>query len=66
MRNLTVKEKKIIIGNREFLHEQLAELQANLLDMTNEELVDYRDVLLERVNWCMQAILETDEDNIDW
>lgn len=65
MRNLTVEEKEIIIGNREFLHEQLAELQVDLLDMTNEELVDCRDVLLERVNWCMQTILETDEDNIE-
>lgn len=65
MRNLTVEEKEIIIDNREFLHEQLTELQADLDDMTDEELIDCRSILLERVNLCMKAILETDEDNID-
>ena len=43
MRNLTVEEKEIIIDNREFLHEQLTELQADLDDMTDEELIDPED-----------------------
>lgn len=63
-RVLNKKEKEIYIGNREELHEQLSELQADLEDMSDEELIDCRDALLERINWCMRAILETDEDNL--
>ena len=63
-RVLNEKEKEIYIGNREELHEQLSELQADLEDMSDEELIDCRDALLERINWCMRAILETDEDNL--
>lgn len=61
---LNEKEKEIYIGNREELHEQLSELQADLEDMSDEELIDCRNALLERINWCMRAILETDEDNL--
>lgn len=64
-RVLTVEEMEIYIGNRDELHEQLSELQADLEDMTDEELIDCRSTMLERVNRCMRAILETDEDNID-
>lgn len=64
-RALTVEEMEIYIGNRDELHEQLSELQADLEDMTDEELIDCRSTMLERVNICMRAILETDEDNID-
>ena len=63
-RVLNEYEQSIYLENREFLHEQLRELQADLLDMTDEELLDCRGILLERINWCMSAILETDEDNL--
>lgn len=42
----------------DFLREQLKELQADLLDMSDKELVECRSLLLERINWCMTAILE--------
>lgn len=61
---LNEKEKEIYIENRNELHEQLTELQADLEDMTNEELIECRGALLGRVNWCLRLILETDEDNI--
>lgn len=63
-RILNEKEKETFIKNRGTLHEHLSELQADLEDMSDEELVRYRSVLLERINWCLQAILEADEDNI--
>ena len=43
----------------DFLREQLKELQADLLDMSDKELVECRSLLLERINWCMTAILES-------
>ena len=64
-RILNEKEKEIYIGNREELHEQLSELQADLADMSDTELIECRETLLERINWCMIAILETDEDNMN-
>lgn len=64
-RLLSEKEKEIYIENRDELHEQLSELQADLEDMTDEELVECRSSLQKRVNWCLTAILETDEDNIE-
>lgn len=63
-RKLNDKEKEIYLDNRDFLHEQLFELQADLEDMTDEELIECRSIMLERVNWCMTAILETEEDNL--
>lgn len=48
----------LITGNNDFLREQLKELQADLLDMSDKELVECRSLLLERINWCMTAILE--------
>lgn len=63
-RILNEKEKETFIENREVLHEHLSELQADLEDMPDEELIGCRGILLERVNWCLQAILEIDEDNI--
>lgn len=65
-RVLSEKEKEIYIDNRGYLHEQLSELQADLEDMTDEELIECRSTMLERVNWCMRAILETGEDNEDY
>ena len=63
-RKLNDKEKEIYLDNRDFLHEQLFELQADLEDMADEELIECRSIMLERVNWCMTAILETEEDNL--
>lgn len=63
-KKLNNKEKEIYLDNRDFLHEQLFELQADLEDMTDEELIECRSIMLERVNWCMTAILETEEDNL--
>ena len=64
-RALSENEKEIYLNNRNYLHEQITELQADLEDMTDEELIGCRSTLLERVNWCMRAILETDEDNLE-
>lgn len=64
-RILSETEKVVYIENRDELHEQISELQADLEDMSDEELIECRSTLLERVNCCMKAILETDEDNLD-
>ncbi len=64
-RLLNDKEKEIYIKNRENLHFHLTELQADFEDMSNEELIECRNTMLERINACMIAILETDEDNIE-
>lgn len=64
-RILSEKEKELYVENREELHEQLSELQADLEDMSDSELIDCRSDLIERLNRCMTMILETDEDNID-
>lgn len=63
-RKLNNKEQIIYLENREFLHGQLCELQADLEDLTDEELIECRSVMLNRINSCMMAILETDEDNL--
>lgn len=64
-RILTEEEKKQLCENRPALHEHLTELQADLEDFSDRDLLKYRDVMLERVNKCMELILETDEDNLD-
>lgn len=33
-------------------------INAGSLDMSDKELVECRSLLLERINWCMTAILE--------
>lgn len=33
--------------------------ELDLLDMSDKELVECRSLLLERINWCMTAILES-------
>ena len=63
-RTLSEKEKEIYIKNRELLHEHLSELQADLEDFNNEDLLEHRECMLKRVNECLKAIIETDEDNI--
>ena len=50
--------------NRDLLLRQLQELQADLEDFTDEELIECRDVMLERVNICLYGIGESDEDNL--
>lgn len=63
-RRLSKEEKQTYINNRDYLHYQLSEVQADLEDMSDEELIINRDVILQRINCCMEAILETDEDNL--
>ncbi len=63
-RKLNDKEKECYIENRDFLHAQLTELQADLEDLGDMELIECRMVMLDRVNECLKAILETDEDNV--
>lgn len=62
-RTLNENEKEIYITNRDELHVQLSELQADLEDLTNEELMWCRGDVLERINLCLKLILETDDDN---
>lgn len=50
--------------NREFLLRQLQELQADFEDLTNEQLIECRKCILERVNVCLIELGECDEDNI--
>ena len=64
-RALSKEEREQFIKNRTELHEQLTELQADLEDMADEEFIECRSCLRERVNCCMRLILETDEDNIE-
>ena len=64
-RELSEKEKEIYIGNRELLHAHLSELQADFEDFNDEDLIEYRECMLKRVNECLKAILETDEDNVE-
>lgn len=64
MRKLSKEERKLFLENRGFLHEQLSELQADFEDLSDEELLTCRDAMLKRVNLCLRAILETEEDNL--
>ena len=64
-RILNEEEKKLLCDNRPELHEQLSELQADFEDFSDKELLNYRDVMLARVNRCLELILETDEDNLN-
>ena len=63
-RKLKRHERETYVKNRADLHYQLTELQADFEDLDNEELVHCRETMLERVNKCMELILETDEDNL--
>ena len=63
-RNLSKEEQGNLIYNRNELHKQLVELQADFEDFTDAELIENRQVMLDRVNECLKLILETDEDNI--
>lgn len=59
-RILNKSEQAVFIANRGILHEQLAALQADFEVLTDEELVECRATMLNRVNCCLTAILETD------
>lgn len=50
--------------DREYLLRQLQELQADFEDLNDEDLIDCRESMLERVNNCLEALGECDEDNI--
>lgn len=42
---------------------QLQELQADLEDLSDEDLIECRKVMLQRVNECLEGLEESDEDN---
>lgn len=50
--------------NREYLLRQIQELQADFEDFSDEDLIDNKDVMLQRVNNCLIDLGECDEDNI--
>ena len=50
--------------NREFILRHLQELQADVEDLSDCELCDLREVMLERVNKCLLELGECDEDNL--
>lgn len=50
--------------DREYLLRQLQELQADFEDLSGDDLLDCRDVMLERVSSCLIDLGECDEDNI--
>lgn len=54
---------EILKNNRDYILRHLQELQADLEDFSDEELVEHRDCMLERVNSCLNAIGEDEEDN---
>lgn len=64
-RELTRDEKKKFVRNRNELFEELKELQADLEDFNNEELLEHRFDITERVQKALFLCLETDEDNIE-
>jgi hypothetical protein len=51
------------IIDRETALRNLQELQADYLDLTDEDLIACRDCMAERVDQCLVALGETDEDN---
>ncbi|PAD70544.1 hypothetical protein CHH83_01715 [Bacillus sp. 7586-K] len=42
---------------------QLQELQADFEDLSDEDLIECRGVMLQRVNDCLEGLEESDEDN---
>lgn len=41
----------------------LQELQADFEDLSDEDLLECREVMLKRVNECLERLEESDEDN---
>ena len=62
MRELSKKEKSEFLANRNFMLEELNELQADFEDMSDEQLILCRDCMRERVNRLLNLCLETDEE----
>ncbi|MBQ8998176.1 MAG: hypothetical protein IJ086_05735 [Clostridium sp.] len=50
--------------NRDYLLNQLQELQADFEDFDNDELIENRECMLERINECLKALFESDNDNL--
>lgn len=63
-RILTGNEKNIYIENRDRLLEELQQLQADFEDLSDREIIECRECILERINVCLKAVLEEDEDNM--
>ena len=64
-RELTKEEKKKFVRNRNELFDELKELQADFEDFNNEELLEHRFDMTERIQRALFLCLETDEDNIE-
>lgn len=54
----------MIKNERNYLLRQLQEIQADFEDFTNEEIIEHKDVILSRVNSCLENLEECEEDNI--
>jgi len=50
--------------NRDLMLRELQELQADFEDFSDEELLDNREIMLDRINKCLIELGECDEDNI--
>lgn len=50
--------------DRNYLLRQLQEIQADFEDLSDEDLIDCRQCMLDRVNDCLESLGECDEDNI--
>ncbi|MED4883098.1 hypothetical protein [Bacillus smithii] len=46
-----------------YILKHLQELQADLEDLTDEDLLECRKVMLNRVNECLLVLEESNEDN---
>ena len=64
-RELNEEEIKKYVANRTGLHKHLSELQADFEDLNNDELIFCREVMLKRINVCLELVLETEEDNLE-
>lgn len=58
------KEMLEMTKTRAFLMRQLQELQANFEDLSDNDILDVRECMLERVNSCLEALNECDRDNL--
>lgn len=61
--NISESLSKLLLTRTQLLSE-LQELQADLEDLSDEDLVECREVMLKRVNDCLELIEESEEDNI--
>lgn len=50
--------------NREELLREIQEIQADFQELSDEEIIDCREVILERTNKCLLLLNESDKDNI--